>query len=263
MDREHGSPQRGRGAVGVPDGDVEAAGGVGSAVGAARAAVAGRGWYLMDAAATSRCLGAGPAAWEQLAGHWEDLVADPYAAEQGTSRLRRIGRFLLSRSGEISPLPHETFVQPQASNPLYVDVERRFEPLTAAFRGEPVLGALIRTLGEVAAGLDDSGQWIVRVHPFRVLAQTGSLGQPTPEGRHKDGVTLVSSLLIGRRNVTGGRSTVYDAEGAEIASATLSEPGSLLLSDDRATWHAVSPLQPRDPARPGHRDVLVTTLAAP
>ncbi|MFH7594593.1 2OG-Fe dioxygenase family protein [Streptomyces racemochromogenes] len=243
-----------------------AAGGSGEAVRAvaeARRMVASRGWYLMPPAVLSRCLGVAPAEWARLDGHWEDLAADPYAAEKGTSRLRRYGQFLLSRqAGGITPLPHGVFVQPDDSNPLYVDVERRFEPLTDAFRAEPVLGALIRLLGDVAAGLDDADEWIVRVHPFRVVARSGSLGQPTPEGRHKDGVTLVSSLLAGRRNVTGGRSTVYDAEGREIAATTLSEPGTLLLSDDRATWHAVSPVRPEDPGGPGHRDVLVTTLAA-
>ncbi|MEU7648138.1 2OG-Fe dioxygenase family protein [Streptomyces huasconensis] len=229
---------------------------------AVRGDVTGRGWHLMPPAAVSQCVSADPAVWERFAAHWEDLATDPYAAEKGTRRLRRYGRFLLSRAGEVTPLDHETFVQPENSNPLYVDVERHFEPLTEAFRAEPVLYALIRLLGDVAGGLDDTDEWIVRVHPFRVVARADGLAQPTPEGRHKDGVTLVSSLLIGRENVTGGRSTVYDADGREIAGVTLSERGTLLLSDDRATWHAVSPVHPQDTGRPGHRDVLVTTLTA-
>ncbi|MFH8796974.1 2OG-Fe dioxygenase family protein [Streptomyces sp. NPDC017941] len=99
-------------------------------------------------------------------------------------------------------------------------------------------------------------------HRMPPAAVSRCLAQPTPEGRHKDGVTLVSSMLIGRENVTGGRSTVYDADGREIAATTLSEPATLLLSDDRATWHAVSPVRPQDTAGPGHRDVLVTTLTS-
>ncbi|MEU3726983.1 2OG-Fe dioxygenase family protein [Streptomyces sp. NPDC031705] len=228
----------------------------------ARGAVAADGWHLMDPAAVSRCLGQDPGVWRRFAAHWEDLAPDAYAAQAGTRRLRRFGRFLLTRSGEVSALPHDVFVQPQDSNPLYVDVDRRFEPLTERFRGEPLLEALIRMLGGVAAGLTDAPEWTVSVHPFRVVAQADSAGQPTPEGRHKDGVTLVSSLLIARENVTGGRSTVYDADGREIAATTLGEPGALLLSDDEATWHAVSPVLPEDAGRPGHRDVLVTTLAA-
>ncbi|MFG2181554.1 2OG-Fe dioxygenase family protein [Streptomyces abikoensis] len=96
--------------------------------------------------------------------------------------------------------------------------------------------------------------------PFRVLASAGQDGQATPEGRHRDGVTLVSSLLIGRENVTGGESSVYDMAGAPVLTTTLSEPGSLLLGDDRHTLHEVSPIRPLDPAQGTRRDVLVTTL---
>ncbi|MEU4732000.1 2OG-Fe dioxygenase family protein [Streptomyces sp. NPDC023588] len=228
----------------------------------ARAVVASRAWHLMAPAELGACLDVDPGVWERLAVHWDDLAVDPYAAQSGTRRLRRYGQFLLSRSGEITTMPHDVFVQPHASNPLYVDVERRFEPLTEEFQAEPVVTALIRMLGEIAAGLDDVEEWTVKVHPFRVIAQADSAGQPTPEGRHKDGVTLVTSLLIGRENVTGGQSTLYDDEGRPIAAATLTEPGTLLLNDDRATWHAVSAIHPLDAGRPGHRDVLVTTLAA-
>ncbi|GGV66480.1 hypothetical protein GCM10010277_74250 [Streptomyces longisporoflavus] len=263
MDDDHGFTQLAPDGAGRGSGDSTATGDAAALqVRAARDAVVGRGWHLMEPAAVSRCVGAGPAVWEQFAAHWDDLVTDPYAAEKGTCRLRRYGQFLLSRTGEITPLGHEAFVQPEDSNPLYVDIERRFETLTAEFRAEPVLYALIRLLGEVAAGMDDAADWTVRVHPFRVVARADSLAQPTPEGRHKDGVHLVSSMLIGRENVTGGRSTVYDADGREIAATTLSEPPSLLLSDDRATWHAVSPVRPQDTGRPGRRDVLVTTLTA-
>ncbi|MEU3609806.1 2OG-Fe dioxygenase family protein [Streptomyces sp. NPDC035033] len=217
----------------------------------------------MDPADVARCLGTGVQEWRRLAAHWDALVVDPYAAETGTRRLRRYGHFLLSSAtGAIETMPHDVFVQPQDSNPLYVDVDRRFEPLTEEFRAGPVPAALIRMLGRVAAGLDDAGEWTVKMHPFRVVARADGEGRPTPEGRHKDGVTLVTSLLVGRENVTGGRSTVYDADGAELVSVTLDQPGTLLLSDDRATWHSVSPIRPLDPARPGHRDVLVTTLAA-
>lgn len=228
----------------------------------AREAVVRDGWHLMAPAVLSRCLGTDTHVWKRFAAHWEDLAVDAYAAETGTRRLRRYGQFLLSRTGEIKTMPHDVFVQPQNSNPLYVDVERHFEPLTEAFLAEPVLGALIRMLGQVAAGVEDAQEWIVKVHPFRVVAQADSLGQPTPEGRHKDGVTLVTSLLVGRENITGGQSTVYDGDGRETVATTLSEPSTLLLSDDRATWHAVSPIHPLDPRRAGHRDVLVTTLAA-
>jgi len=134
--------------------------------------------------------------------------------------------------------------------------------LTNAFVADPVLHALVPLLGEIAAEIEDAPQWTVHVHPFRVIGSTDSRGDATPEGRHQDGVTLVSSLLVARRNAAGGQSSVFDPDGQEVLTTTLSEPGTLLVSDDRRTWHSVSPIQPVDIAAPAFRDVLVVTLAA-
>ncbi|MGK5543755.1 2OG-Fe dioxygenase family protein [Streptomyces sp. URMC 127] len=230
------------------------------AVDAARRALASAGAHPMPPDEVSACLGAGAADWARFAAHWDDLVADPYAAENGTCRLRRYGIFTLARDGRLTARPNDAFVQPEASNPMYVGVDRHFEPLTGACAADPLLASLIGLLGRVAAHLEDRDEWVVQVHPFRVIASAGRTGQPTPEGRHRDGVTLVSSLLIGRENATGGDSSVYDADGAHLLTTTLSEPGSLLLGDDRRTLHEVSPIRPLDPARHARRDVLVTTL---
>ena len=43
---------------------------------------------------------------------------------------------------------------------------------------------------------------------------------PTPEGVHRDGVTLVSSLLVGRQNAVGGASSVYDPDGVRLLETT-------------------------------------------
>lgn len=128
---------------------------------------------------------------------------------------------------------------------------------------DPLLHSIVALLGHVAGALDSAACWIAKVHPFRVVARAGGEGQPTPEGRHRDGMTLVSSLLVGRNNATGGRSTVFAPDGPELLSATLAEPASLLLSDDRRTLHAVSPIRPLDSSRPAHRDVLVVTTLIP
>ncbi|MGA5168738.1 MULTISPECIES: 2OG-Fe dioxygenase family protein [Streptomyces] len=229
---------------------------------AAHDALVSSGAYVMRPADLSACLGVDEHDWAAFAAHWEELAPDTYAAERGTRRLRRYGHFRLSRTGELTLLPHIAFVQPEDSNPLYVDVDRHFEPLTDAFVTDPLLTPLLRMLGDVAACLGDTDEWDVKVHPFRVVASTDSQGAPTPEGMHRDGVALVTSLLIGRENATGGESAVRDPDGGEVLTTTLGERGTLLLGDDRRTLHGVSPVRPADPARPGHRDVLVTTLTA-
>lgn len=121
---------------------------------------------------------------------------------------------------------------------------------------------MLALLGCLATALDDASEYSAKVTPFRVVASPAAAGQPTPEGLHRDGVTLVTSLLIGRHNATGGQSTVVDMAGKTVLTTTLCEPGTLLLGDDRKTLHGVSPIRPVDPTNIARRDVLVITFAA-
>ncbi|MWA08226.1 2OG-Fe dioxygenase family protein [Streptomyces sp. BA2] len=220
------------------------------------------GVYLVAADDLLGCLEVDTGAWKRFASHWEDLGPDAYAAREGTLRLRRYGRFSLTRDGHVTPMPHVPFRQGEQSNPLYIDKDRHLAPLTEAFCAEPVLTALLSMLGRVAAGIVHAAEWSVNVHLFRVTALPGNTGEPTPEGRHRDGVTLVSSLLVARTNAAGGQSSVFTPRGRHLLTTTLRDPGALLLGDDRSTFHEVTPIHPLDAASPAQRDVLVTTLTA-
>ncbi|BBZ10294.1 hypothetical protein MBRA_04890 [Mycobacterium branderi] len=222
--------------------------------------LAATGVCVMSPADVARGLGVDEDVWTGFAAHWEELAPDPYAAELGIQRLRRYGHYTFT-DGVATPMPTGAFVQPHDSNPLYVERDRHFEPLTEAFARDPVLRRLLRLLGRFATALDDVAQWTVKVHPFRVVASADGDGRPTPEGLHRDGVTLVTSLLIDRRNAIGGESTVFDGAGRQLLATTLSEPGTLLLGDDRRTVHGVSPIRPVDRSAPAVRDVLVITFA--
>jgi hypothetical protein len=229
---------------------------------AARRQLRSTGACLIRPAELNTCIGTDDAEWERFAMHWEGLALDEYAAKLGTQRFRRYGHFKFTPAdGTAILLPHRMFVQPDDSNPLYIDTGRRFEPLTDSFVNDPLLHRILALLGRIGSALDDVAAWHAKVTPFRVLATSDGGGQPTPEGPHRDGVTLVTSLLIGRSNATGGESVVCDPAGNEVMSATLAEPGTLLLGDDRHTMHGVSPIRPVDPAAPARRDVLVITLA--
>ncbi len=226
----------------------------------ARDALITAGVHSMAPAELAACLGDSVSGWASFAAHWEQLAPDCYAAELGTTRLRRYGQFCYA-DGHVTSMRHDAFVQPHLSNPLYVDRARHFEPLTPQFVETPLLHHLVAMLGTLAAALEDVGQWSVRVSPFRVLATADSQGDPAPEGRHRDGVTLVSSMLIARDNAVGGQSSVYDQRGRLLLAATLNEPGTILLGDDRCTMHDVSPIRPIDTTHPARRDVVVITFA--
>jgi len=201
---------------------------------------------LMPASDVTRSLGVGREAWTRFARYWWHLPPDPCAAGLGVQRLRRYGCYLVL-NGFPHRLPTRTFAQPE-------------EPLTDAFAEDPLLHKVIELLTRIATSLDDVAEWNVKVHPFRTRSSDG--GHPTPEGMHRDGVTLVSTLLIGRRNAIGGESTVCDLDGRRLLTTTLAEPGTLLVGDDRRILHAVSPIRPVSGSGPAQRDVLVITFAS-
>ncbi|MDD4868756.1 MAG: 2OG-Fe dioxygenase family protein [Mycobacterium sp.] len=220
------------------------------------------GAFVMPASDVTRNLRAGREVWTRFTRHWDHLAPDPYAAELGAQRLRRYGQFLLHEGIVYRMPPARALAQPDDSNPLYGDRDRNFEPLTDRFANDPLLHRLIKLLGRLATALDDMADWNVKVHPFRVRCSADGDDRPTPDSLHRDGVTLVSSLLIGRRNAVGGESSVCDDDGHCLLRQTLAEPGALLLGDDRRTRHAVSPIRPAQRCGPAQRDVLVITLAS-
>src|SRR5687768_9819134 len=92
------------------------------------------GVYRMPAADLTTQLGVLADDWSRFSAHWEQLVADSYAAELGTRRLRRYGHFRYHPAdGSHELMPHRAFVQPEDSHPFYVQRDRHFEPLTQSF----------------------------------------------------------------------------------------------------------------------------------
>lgn len=216
------------------------------------------GGHLQPAAEQSALIGATPEDWARFARHWDDLVVDTYMRDGGTYRLRRYGHFTLdTASGELTALPHGPYRQEKDINPLNGGFERHFEPLTPAFHDDPLTRAIVLSLGEIFSAVEGATRWDVKLHPFRIVTDSSQTGRPAPQGRHRDGSTFVTSLLVGRTNVVGGESSLYTEEGRQLLAATLSEPGDQLLVDDRKVLHDVTPVLAADPAAPAHRDVLI------
>jgi len=101
------------------------------------------------------------------------------------------------------------------------------------------------------------GPWNIRVHPYRIYAEHDAPGKPTPEGLHRDGVDFIVTLFIRRQNVFGGRSEVTDTTGELMFAHTLDTPLDLLVADDAATLHQVTPIERVIANQIAYRDVLV------
>lgn len=200
--------------------------------------------------------------WSAFAAEWDRLTPDRYMADGGTYRMRRYSRFLLDARGELVGRPHGPYVQSTDINRLNGGIERHFDPCTVEFVTNPVLLGLLPALGSAFTQAHGSHQWDIKLHPYRILATATAVGQPAPEGRHRDGVTYIMTLLIHRHQITGGASTVYAEDGTELDTRTLQQRGEMLIADDRATLHSVTPIVAVTGARRGYRDVLVIAFTA-
>jgi hypothetical protein len=210
--------------------------------------------------------------WPAFAASWDHLELDPYLAGHGRYRRRRFAVFAVDAGGHIGRQPHQPHYQGQEYNQLFGGVERWFEPIVDEVAGSATMRTILRWCNRVFSDLDRSRDrtgnqdaparqtWHVEVHQFRIEARAEAAGHPTPEGVHRDGVDFVLVLLVSRENIVSGTTTVFALDGTALGTFTLTDPCDAALVDDHRVAHGVTPVAPSDPARPGHRDVLVVTF---
>jgi hypothetical protein len=202
----------------------------------------------------------GLADWDAFAASWNDLGLDTYMADGGRYRRRRHAAFAATPGG-IARLPHQPHYQSRDYNALNGGIARWFDPVTAATEHSPAFQSILRTCQLVFDTLTPAvPRWLVETHQFRIEAQTGQAGQPTPEGMHRDGVDWVLVLMVRRENIASGQTTIHDLERHTLGSFTLAQAMDAAWVDDSRRYHGVTPVEPRDPARPAFRDVLVVTF---
>ena len=203
---------------------------------------------------------AGSEDWHAFAESWNDLGLDTYMADGGRYRRRRHAAFSAGPGG-IARLPARPHYQSRDYNLLNGGVERWFQPVTEAVERMPAFAAILRTCQRVFDALSPGvSEWEVEVHQFRIEAQPGLVGRPTPEGMHRDGVDWVLVLMVRRENVASGETTIHDEGRHLLGSFTLTRPMDAAWVDDRRVLHGVTPVEPRDPAGAAFRDVLVVTF---
>lgn len=208
-------------------------------------------------------LGGEPSDWASFAASWDDLHLDGYMADGGKYRRRRHALFLADAAGAIGRQQHGPHWQGLAYNPLNGGVERWFEPITNAIGGSQSLTTILawcRALFDSLA--PEVRDWNIEVHQFRIEARAGEAAQPTPEGVHRDGVDYVLVLLVRRRNIASGTTTIHELDGTQLGSFTLTAPFDAALVDDARCAHGVTAVEAVDPTQPAYRDVLVITFRA-
>jgi len=198
--------------------------------------------------------------WDGFAASWGHLELDTYMADGGRYRRRRHAAFAVGR-GTIVRKPHQPHYQTLDYNPLHGGIERWFEPIEPGIGAGPTLAAILGGCCALFGSLaPEVGDWHVEVHQFRIEARAGEAGRPTPEGLHRDGVDYVLVLLVARRNIASGVTSIHALDGRTLGDFTLTDPFDAAVVDDARVAHGVTAVEPLDPAQPAYRDVLVVTF---
>jgi len=201
--------------------------------------------------------------WATFVESWNHLEPDPYLAAKGRFRRRRHATYSATAAGPVVSEPHQAHFQSLQYNALQGDIQRWFEPVSASVAG----GATMRTIlgfcrdffGAVAPAV---ARWHIEVHQFRIEATADAAGEPTPEGSHRDGVDYVLVLLVNRRNIASGTTTIHSPDGQLLGDFTLTHPLDAALIHDHSVYHGVTPVRPLLDEQPAFRDVLVVTFKA-
>ena len=200
--------------------------------------------------------------WPAFSDSWSTLELDTYMADGGRYRRRRHAVYAATAESAIERQAHQAHYQTLDYNPLHGGIARWFAPIAPEIgEGASLLAilAFCRTLfGSLAATVR---AWRIEVHQFRIEARSGEQGRPTPEGLHRDGVDFVLVLLVNRRNIASGMTTIHALDGRRLGHFTLTDPLDAALVDDTRVAHGVTPVEAVDPTQPACRDVLVVTFA--
>ena len=199
--------------------------------------------------------------WDSFARSWNRLELDTYMADGGRYRRRRHALFAVPAVGAMARKPHGPHYQSLDYNPIHGGLERWFEPVEAEIAQGATLGTILECCRAVFGRLAPAvAEWHAEIHQFRIEARPSETGRPTPEGLHRDGVDYVLVLLVDRKNIASGVTTIHGQGGAMLGQFTLTAPFDAAIVDDHRVAHGVTPVQPIDAAAPAYRDVLVVTF---
>lgn len=200
--------------------------------------------------------------WKEFREEWNHLPVDAYLKDKGKYRFRRYGRFFfLPITGEIVSLPPAAFVQSKEVNKLYGNLKREFVALHPQVTENIFLQELIRFNFSHFPVEEAMTQhpWEVGIHVIRILAKPSEPGNPTPEGKHRDGHNFVAMHLIQRKNVSGGETTIYNTDEQPLQDVALLNPLDSVYVEDARVMHRVTPIHSENNIDSGKRDMLLVT----
>lgn len=197
---------------------------------------------------------------QQLQPFFDDLPVDPYLV--GNYRFRRLSHFRVEEAPDsggavprLTRMPHRRLFQSSSYNPLLGDVVREYPELDERLIQLDDFQKIVWEFFQFCQLCTPHHE--VAVHQIRTTAASNSVGNPAPEGIHRDGVDLVGIFSVQRKEIEGAETHLYtDKTGKPLLSKVLA-PGEMLVFRDSQYFHYTTPIQTT--ADQGVRDVFVLT----
>lgn len=191
---------------------------------------------------------------EQLAHSFAELPADPYL--EGNYRFRRLSHFKVA-GDRLIQLPHRRLFQSKRYNPLLGDVIREYAELEDALIQLEDFQRLVWEFFQFCQLCSSSLE--IGVHQIQTTASSEKLGNPAPEGIHRDGVDVVGIFSVARHGLSGGETHLYKTKDNSLpAFSKVLHPGEFLVFRDDQYFHYTSPVQAIE-VEQATRDVFVLT----
>lgn len=199
---------------------------------------------------------------DELKQSFAHLPADPYL--EGDYRFRRLSHFKVvnhprgvSEIAHLIRLPHRRLFQSKQYNPLLGDVVREYAELDDELIQLESFQQLLWEFFQFCQLCSTSNE--IGVHQIRTTANLGKLGNPAPEGIHRDGVDVVGIFSVDRNGIDGGETHLYKQKhDSQPALSKVLNPGEFLVFKDDQYFHYTSPVNAIAHEQ-GTRDVFVLT----
>ncbi len=190
---------------------------------------------------------------DRLADSFDNLSSDPYLKEK--YRFRALSRFQVI-DNRLVKLPHALFFQSEKYNPLLGNVIREYSEIENELIQLKDFQKIVGEFHEFCKLCSTHNE--IAVHQIRTITSAQQIGQPAPEGIHRDGVDLVGIFCINRDQIEGGITSLYKSKNDSPVLSKILNPGEFLVFNDNQFFHYTSAITAMA-SQSGIRDVFVLT----
>lgn len=190
---------------------------------------------------------------DKLKQFFVDLPVDPFLGDN--YRFRCLSHFQVS-DDRLVKLPHSRLFQSKEDNPLLGNVVREYPELDDKLIALEDFRRIVLEFFEFCKLCSTYNE--IGVHQIRTTTSYQQVGNPAPEGVHRDGVDLVGILCANRERIEGGETRLYKSKNDSPVFTKILNPGELLVFSDRQFFHFTSPIK-AIAAEGGVRDAFVFT----